>query len=286
MDPELIYNVPHAAAWRLPVAQYLWLVNASVGALWIAALGAGLGVRRCQPCARNATRAALALLAAAAIGILLDLEQPLRFWHVFAHFNAQSPMSWGAWLLAAHGLCCLGMLRRHVAAPLAVASILLGLGVSGYTGVLLWSKHARVLWQSPLLPLYAVSSAAVCGTSAIVIAELALRRGDDGIDNVRGLTPLMCGSLAASLALILLHLGVLALSDAEAALAAKLMSADAWFLVAIGFGHVVPLIDGLIPRSSSGWSRHARVASAAAALLGALCLWYSLLSVGQTLPLS
>ena len=83
--------------------------------------------------------------------LISDLGRPERFLYMLRVFKPQSPMSVGAWLLAAFGATATAtlILRGTAREVSAAASALSGVGMATYTGVLIgatsipaWAKHA------------------------------------------------------------------------------------------------------------------------------------------------
>ena len=92
---------------------------------------------------------------AASAGLLIhDLGRPARFLNMLRVFRVSSPMSMGSWILSGFSTCVGGAavlpfgprLFRPLAYPLGLLGGVLGLGLSGYTGVLL-SQTAVPVWQ-------------------------------------------------------------------------------------------------------------------------------------------
>ncbi len=115
--------------------------------------------------------------------LIADLGRPERFLNMLRVFKRQSPMSVGAWILAAFGgASTTAVLLRGALADIAsAASAVAGLGMATYTGVLIgataipvWSKHVV------LLPIH-------FGASALgsAVSLLQLRGHDDvALNNV------------------------------------------------------------------------------------------------------
>lgn len=86
--------------------------------------------------------------------LIADLGRPERFLNMLRVFKPQSPMSVGAWNVAAFGATSTAavILPTAFADIAAAASAAAGLGMATYTGVLIgatavpvWSKHVRIL---------------------------------------------------------------------------------------------------------------------------------------------
>ncbi|HEX4166054.1 MAG TPA: NrfD/PsrC family molybdoenzyme membrane anchor subunit [Bryobacteraceae bacterium] len=86
--------------------------------------------------------------------LIHDLGRPERFLNMLRVFRVSSPMSMGSWILSGFSTCVGGAavlplgprLFRPLAYPLGLLGGVLGLGLSGYTGVLL-SQTAVPVWH-------------------------------------------------------------------------------------------------------------------------------------------
>ncbi len=92
---------------------------------------------------------------AVSAGLLVyDLGRPSRFLNMLRVFRVTSPMSMGSWILSVFSTAAAGAallpfgpnLFRPVAYPLGLIAGLFGLGLSGYTGVLI-AQTAVPVWQ-------------------------------------------------------------------------------------------------------------------------------------------
>lgn len=86
--------------------------------------------------------------------LIADLGRPERFLYMLRVFKPKSPMSVGAWIVAAFGAASTAavIVRGRPRTIATAISAVLGLGMATYTGVLLgatsipvWSRHARIL---------------------------------------------------------------------------------------------------------------------------------------------
>lgn len=126
---------------------------------------------------RDARKAAAVGAIISAPLLIADLGRPERFIYMLRVFKPQSPMSVGAWILAAFGATSTGaaILPGALADIAAIGSAVSGLGMATYTGVLLgatsipvWAKHAGVL------PAHFGASATA---AAVATLELSGHRG-------------------------------------------------------------------------------------------------------------
>jgi formate-dependent nitrite reductase membrane component NrfD len=87
--------------------------------------------------------------AMSAVLLIHDLGRPERFLNMLRVFRVSSPMSMGSWILSAFSTCIGGaaVLPEVLAAPLGLLGGFLGLGLSGYTGVLI-SQTSVPLWRA------------------------------------------------------------------------------------------------------------------------------------------
>src|SRR5690242_11677407 len=93
--------------------------------------------------------------AVSAILLIHDLGRPKRFLYMLRVFRLSSPMSIGSWILSVFSICVGGAATLSLgprflaplAKPLGFVAGLLGLGLSGYTGVLI-SQTAVPVWRA------------------------------------------------------------------------------------------------------------------------------------------
>jgi len=178
--------------WGSPIWLYLWLAGMTGGAFFAAFL-----VDRFM----GGTQKALLRLATylgvpfAVIGVLLlivDLGTPIRFWHLFAEFDAASAMSLGTWILFVWVACAVIMIvlwygERFLTTEgtrIAVARITGALSwitfifsalLITYTGVLLASSNQALWAGTVLVPSLFVASAVSTGVAVVIITALVGR---------------------------------------------------------------------------------------------------------------
>jgi len=197
---------PHLHIWQWQVPLYLFLGGLAAGVMFLTALQ---WLVRPYENRSNWLRwsvfLAPAVLSIGMLALLLDLEYKSHVWRFYTAFRPTSPMSWGAWILLliypvtlgfgagtlsseecewltgrrlVRALRLEGMLnglitlcRRHVNA-LAWLSLLLGVALGGYTGILLGVFVARPLWNAAVLgPLFFASGLST-GAAAIMLMPL------------------------------------------------------------------------------------------------------------------
>lgn len=180
-DPHL-----HVWGWEIPV--YLFLGGLTAGIMVLSGWALWKGRRNPRPHTTFALASSglfLLGLAAISLGMLalfLDLAHKPYVWRLYLTVKPWSPMSWGAWiLLLVYPVLALGVLldppkallrwapplgpvaawmagREWVRHATGFVSIVTGVALGIYTGILLSALGARPLWSSGLLgPLFLVS---------------------------------------------------------------------------------------------------------------------------------
>jgi formate-dependent nitrite reductase membrane component NrfD len=302
IDPHL-----HIWGWEIPV--YLFLGGLTAGLMILVPLLWG----RSSPdersrWARRLLLAAPLLISVGMLALFLDLAYKVHVYRFFLTFEWTSPMSWGSWILIAIypvmimlGLA--GLDDRDATAlgrwkPLAVlrlggllararqlgqsresflrhASIVLGVALGGYTGLLLGTLGARHVWSSAALgPLFLVSGIST-GAALLMLFPLTGRER-------RFVRDVDVGAILVELGLIAVYLLGLATSGATGRAAAGLFlggeyTALFWSLVVVA-GLAVPLVLELVELR-----RHLRPTMVAPVLLliGGLSLRWILVAAGQ-----
>ena len=292
VDPSL-----HIWGWEVPV--YLFLGGWVAGSMVLTGYFLRQGRR---PGAASVSRVlpwiGIVLLSLGMGALFLDLEHKLYVWRLYLTFQPSAPMSWGGWILIlVYPVLLLGALasvppdllarwpavarlaarlnEAPAAARLGTVSIVAGIALGIYTGILLSSLGARPLWASAALgPLFLVSGLSTGAAFAHLIAgdaqeQSALLRADNLF-------------LATELALIgLILIGLLTASASHAAAAGLLLggpyTAVFWVFV-VGLGILLPLAIQLLVAS------HRIPHTVVPALLvigGGLALRFVIVSAGQ-----
>jgi hypothetical protein len=172
------------AVWTWEVPLYFWFGGIASGSSFVALGAEAVGDRRAAVLARRVTLGAAIPCAPL---LIMDLGRPERFLNMMRIFKPRSPMSMGAWCLAAFSSAAgasvaadlLG--RRREARALTGGTALLGLYLGSYTGVLLASTAVPLWARSRLfLPPVFVCTAAATGAAAnrLVFAASGMGVGD------------------------------------------------------------------------------------------------------------
>ncbi|MBA3416865.1 MAG: polysulfide reductase NrfD, partial [Chloroflexia bacterium] len=189
----------HRSHWGWLIVAYFFLGGIAGGAQVIASLSGLVGGKRSAGVTRLARYVSFAAFLPCPPLLVFDLGRPARFLQMLRVVKLRSPMSVGSWTLVAFGgaatLAALdqagadGLLppalsrlrHRWWSSAANAAGLPLGLGLAGYTGVLLavtavplWTRRALVL--GPLFLASALSTAA----AAVDLLSLATREARSG----------------------------------------------------------------------------------------------------------
>ena len=189
---------PEMATWEWHIAVYLFIGGLVAGVMVI---GAIVRMRRASGYDRALRITETASLPLLVVGLLLlfaDLGNGWNSWRFYTTFQPTSAMSWGAWILvvamvvltlrvAVHSRSVewephgwrgrLATVARRVGSAvdgrlLDIATLVVGVALGVYTGVLLSTIPARPLWDTQVLPLlFLVSGIAVGGAFLCVFLE-------------------------------------------------------------------------------------------------------------------
>jgi formate-dependent nitrite reductase membrane component NrfD len=196
--------------WGYFIIIYLFLGGLSAGLFFVSAIATFLQ-KNGETAYRNLARWSAFLapwpVAFGSALLILDLGKWYRFYKLFLHFRAVSPMSIGAWLLGLFSLVSLlyfyawmtDAQRARIAAhlprrlqqlfahdldrwrrKLAALGLPLAIGVGIYTGVLLGAVQSRPFWNTNLVAQLFLFSALSTGCAA---AMLVLAFSRDGLQD-------------------------------------------------------------------------------------------------------
>lgn len=196
-------------AWSAPIYVYLWLAGMAGGSYFTAFLVERFAGANNRGLSRLATHMVIFPALAGVFLLVIDLGNPLRFWHLLTQFDVYSAMSMGTWILLAWLIIAITMsilywaeahssefsthLIQRVSIGLGWFELALSVLLITYTGVLLATSN-RALWASSILlpPLFVASAVstgiAILVTYVLVVAQLTVtHRGEYKIP-VRQLT--------------------------------------------------------------------------------------------------
>jgi formate-dependent nitrite reductase membrane component NrfD len=185
--------------WGWLIVFYFFFGGLAGGCYFLAVLIDFLGRDEDRPLARLGYYISFPCIVISGLLLTLDLQRPLRFWHMLVESNTYrpmfkhwSPMSVGSWALLIFGifalLSFLGALvednrlawpaGRKIRPPTMLGRIIgliggiFGFYVAGYTGVLLAVTNRPIWSDTPLLGmLFVVSAASISAALMIVLAQ-------------------------------------------------------------------------------------------------------------------
>lgn len=262
IDPAL-----HVWGWEIPV--YLFLGGFVAGIMVLSGWALWQGRRNGRPHATFSLASSglfatgLVTISAGMLALFLDLAHKPYVWRLYVTLEPASPMSWGAWiLLLVYPVLAAGILldpprpllsrvpglerawratrdRLPLRRAIGFVSIVTGVGLGLYTGVLLSALGARPFWASGLLgPLFLVSG---LSTSA-AFAHWASPEPEEQV-RMAWLDNLL---LTVELGVIVLFLvGLLSAGRAQAEAAALVLGGPftaVFWVGVVGIGILLPLV--------------------------------------------
>jgi formate-dependent nitrite reductase membrane component NrfD len=299
MDVNILYNVEHEMHLGIPIATYFYLTGLSAGSFIISTLAYGFGIARFKPIGKMGVVTATLLLIVAPVILLIDLEQPMRFWHLIFYLRITSPITWGTFLLSLYPMNCVvygyfmfkGDLKRTK--TFGLIGIPLALMVHGYTGFILALGKARVLWNTAIMPPIFLVSAMVSGIAMMILIVivkeyLILRKKDPDILLIYALGKFMVVCIILDLILIGMDLSVLLTSTTEAYKTANMLINGQFSFLFLGveivLGALIPLFLLLFPFTKR-WIP-AYVAASVLVMVGIYAMRCIMVIGGLTVPLS
>ena len=182
--------------WSWAIYLYLWMAGMAGGAYFAAFLAMRFTSLAGKKLLKLATCVGIPLAVIGVILLVVELGQPLRFWHLFTQFDVLSPMSMGTWILLLWvGIAVIMAIlwwaesRLSIETAGSMGMLINGLGwievilsvlLIAYTGVLL-AVSSQPLWASTaLLPALFVASAVSTGVAILIICALVLNAVNKG----------------------------------------------------------------------------------------------------------
>lgn len=303
MDFQVVYNTPHEIPLGVAIAIYFYLTGLSAGSFVISVIAVLGGKKEFKPLGRIGAVAAPIALMVAPLFLIIDLEQPMRFWHLFVFMNPQSPITYGSFLLTFYpinGIIYAWFLFRGdqaLAKLFGIIGIPLAICTHGYTGFILALGKGRALWSTALMPTLFIVSAMVSGMGLmIVLATLRWRFFSKGRDPeamaqdrqlILGLAKILGGCVIFDLFLIGNDILVLLTSKTEELAVAHLILvgkfAPLFLGVEVFLGGIIPGLLVFLPMTSKR-VRYCFLASCLT-LVGILAMRIVVVIAGQSIPL-
>ena len=303
MDIQVLFNPEMEMPLGWPIAVYFYLTGLSAGSFVISVLAVLGGRVEYKPVGKIGAALAPILLCLAPTILIIDLEQPWRFWHLFYYLNPASPITYGSFLLTLYPINGVFYAwytfknQAKAAKILGIIGIPLAICTHGYTGFILAMGKGRALWSTALMPTLFIVSAMVSGYALMVLAAIIKHRwfsshlSQDRKEQERkviyGLATFMGAMLIVDLFLIFNDVLVLLTSTQEAKYVADL----------ILFGHFAPkfigveiILGGLIPLGIIFWSKTKHNLAwlsfaSVLTLIGIMAMRLTMVIAGQSVPL-
>ncbi len=301
MDVQIIYNIPHERPLGYLIATYFYLTGLSAGSFVVSVIATIGGKVEYKPLGKIGAVLAPILLIFAPINLILDLERPLRFWHLFVYLNFTSPITYGTFLLTAYPLSGLIYAWFVFKGPQKMANFFGILGIPlaicthGYTGFILALGKGRALWSTALMPSLFIVSAMVSGIALLILIASIRNRfflknpeereKDKGL--ITGLGKFMGGIIIMDLFMVFNAILVLLTSTKEAYEVVKLMLFGSFSLeflwIEIFLGGIVPLFLVFNKKTSKSltWVTIASILT----LIGVYSMRVVVVIAGQSVPL-
>lgn len=301
MNVQQLYNTPHVLSLGMLIAIYFYLTGLSAGSFVISAISTIGGQTEYKPIGKIGAVLAPVLLILAPITLILDLEQPARFWHLFVYLNPKSPITYGSFLLTMYPINCLiyawflfqGNLK--MARAFGVLGIPLAIATHGYTGFILALGKGRALWSTALMPTLFIVSAMVSGVALVIIVAAMknqwFSKSPEAKEKERRLIlrlgKILGACIMADLFLVFNDILVLLTSTTEALHVAKLLLYGSFSFLFLGveifLGGVVPLVLIFWPRT--GKFLRGLVPASVLVLVGVFVMRVVVVIAGQSIPL-
>ena len=304
MDINVLYNVQHHMAIGVAIATYFFIVGLHAGCSIMSVTCTVIGKTEYKPVAKIGAIGVIFLFSIAPIFLILDLEQPFRFFYLLVRFNITSPITWGTFFLSSYPIFTtiyiFFLFKNNI--PLAkifgLISLPLAVGVHGYTGFILGMGKARVLWNTAIMPGYFLSSAMVSGIALMTILAIIRfyviseksspeeREADHNL--IITITRVMAAFIAVNLFYVFSDIIIMYFHTEDAYEAVELVRLGRFSFLYMWIdnflGNVVPLIVVFLPRIRKSLPILAIISLFA--LIGVFTMRYVLVIGGQYIPQS
>jgi Ni/Fe-hydrogenase subunit HybB-like protein len=255
------------------------------------------GMEKFKPIGKIGVILATLFLVMAPMALLAHVGQPFKVWHLFAHLNPTSPITWGSFLLTLYPINCIiyGYFMFKGNKPLTrffgTVGIPLAVFVHGYTGFILALGKARALWNTALMPFLFLVSAMVSGIALMILISMIKDKffsKEKAVNQelVFGLGKMLAAMILIDLFLVLSDVLVLLVSHADAQEAAHLILQGKFSVYFIWvenvMGKILPAFILLVPRF-----RNLKTITVASILVvvGIFFMRYVVVLGGEFLPL-
>lgn len=292
-DGQTYYGLPSLkeTVWKGSIPAYFYVGGLSGAAAALGSAAQLFGGRRLAGLRRRARLVAFGGSVVSAALLIEDLGRPARFLHMLRVFRATSPMSVGSWILSAFGATTalaaaplvlppsrVGLLREgpFARAPdlAGAASGVFGLGLAGYTAVLL-ANTAVPVWQGARTSLPPLFLASAAGSAEAALSLFASNRREERVLH-------RFGAAAKAVELAAFHALEAEVGRSPRALAPLRSGAAGALWTCAKVCTAASLLLSLRPRlGSSRARRYRKVASALLGTAGAVCTRFAVFQAGR-----
>ena len=157
--------------WGYPIALYLFFAGLSAGGFVFTAVFSRLSSGQAEVAEQKSAIVLPFLLGFGILMLILDLGRKLAFWKLLLHFNIDSPMSMGLWILIVFSILLL--LWAVIWLPEGIHSRLPILSV-WVLKLKTWNRERIGLWGSALAILVAVYTGVLLSSAAVPLWNYAL----------------------------------------------------------------------------------------------------------------
>jgi molybdopterin-containing oxidoreductase family membrane subunit len=286
-------------SWGLAIVVYDYFLLTSTGLAMVATLAILFGGDTWAPVVKRCLWLALAGLAGGVAVLMLELGHPLRaLWAIPTSLQVASPLFWKVLFVAAYVLLLLLLFARvrraggtaDGARPLAVALLLVALGLTGLAGSVYGTMSMRSFWSSGDVPVAFIVESLLGGVAFMVFfSYLAYGLSQDGMPDE--LRRLINGPVPTALSLAIVFHGMFVLARTSIGLWSNAEGHEVWwhlirsplFHVEVWVGLALPLFLMVHPRLRS--EGRMQVAAAFLVMVSLFISRYDYIMGGQLVPL-
>lgn len=187
MDIIDLYNVPNEhVEFNIWIAMYIFFTGMSAGSFVLSSLGNVFGIKKYKPLSKLGAIIATLLLMLAPLFLIMDLEQPARFYTTLLRPNPYSVMSWGVFLLTLYPLNCVvyawflwraDLVREiYKIDNIAIKGLMLALlGLIRQNGLSAQDRARDAYWAKTVGTIGVPLAVAVHGYTGFILAAVAAR---------------------------------------------------------------------------------------------------------------
>ncbi len=299
---EMVYNVFHKLEWGLLIAMYFYFTGLSAGTFVISSMATVMGMEKYKPLAKYAALLAFLLLGSVPFLLILDLGQPLRFWHIMVptYFHVTSVIAWGTLLLSLYPILCfiyafylwIKPEEKKIIRTLGMIGVPLAIAVHAYTGFIFGVIKSRAFWYTALQPAYFLASAFVSGFGLMMLVTLLLNKyGSEETKKaiskslVYDMGRILSYILAVDFFFVVSQILITLHGNVESVLAVTFALKDPIYLWGeIVAGLIIPYIILILPRTKRNLSWV--TVAAVLVLIGVAFVRWSIVHIGQSIPIS